>query len=122
MKEHQRSALSNFQQFFIVLMKLRLNIFDQDLAYRFGVTQSTVTKIMKKWINVMYVRLKPLVKWPQREQLRRTMPEDFKRGFEKCVCVINCFEVFCERSRDLMARIQTYLHYKITTQSNFLFG
>ena len=41
---------------------------------------------MKKWINVMYVRLKPLVKWPQCEQLRRTMAEDFKRGFEKCVC------------------------------------
>ena len=69
-KEHHRSALSNFQQFFIVLMKLRLNIFDQDLAYWFGVTQSTVSKIMKNWINAMYVRLKPLVKWPQHEQLR----------------------------------------------------
>ena len=43
-KEHYRSALSNFQQFFIVLMKLRLNIFDQDLAYWFGVTQSVVSK------------------------------------------------------------------------------
>ena len=95
-KEHHRSALSNFQQFFIVLMKLCLNIFDQDLTYWFGVTQSTVSKIMKNLINVMYVRLKPLVKWPQHEQLRRTMPEDFKRGFEKCVYVIDCFEVFCE--------------------------
>ena len=70
-KEHHRSSLSNFHQFLMVQMKLRLNLFDQDLAYRFGVAQSTVSKIMKKWVNVMYVHLKPLVQWPQREQLRR---------------------------------------------------
>ena len=106
----------------MVLMKLRLNLFDQDLAYRFGVAQSTVSKIMKKWVNVMYVRLKPLVQWPQREKLRRTMPEDFKRGFEKCVCVIDCFEVFCERPRDLMARAQTYSHYKHHNTVKFFIG
>ena len=34
-----------FQQFLLVLMKLRtrLSIFDEDLAYRFGVSQSTVS-------------------------------------------------------------------------------
>ena len=121
-KEHHRSSLSNFQQFLMVLMKLRLNLYDQDLAYRFGVVQSTVSKIMKKWVNVMHVRLKPLVQWPQREQLRRTMPEDFKRGFETCICVIDCFEVFCERPRDLMARAQTYSHYKHHNTVKFLIG
>ena len=35
-KEHHRSSLSNFQQFLLVLMKLRLNLMDLDLAYRFG--------------------------------------------------------------------------------------
>jgi len=32
-----RCALSSFQQFLIVFMRLRLNLTEQDLAYRFGV-------------------------------------------------------------------------------------
>ena len=66
--------------------------------------------------------LKPLVKWPEREMLKKTMPEDFKRGFPKCVCIIDCFEVFCERPRDLMARAQTYSYYKHHNTVKFLIG
>ena len=32
-------SLTNFQQFLMVLIKLRLNILYQDLAYRFGINQ-----------------------------------------------------------------------------------
>ena len=52
-----RSALDLFQQFMVVLMKLRLNLGDQDLAYRFNVSQSTISRYVAKWINVMYVYL-----------------------------------------------------------------
>ena len=69
-KEHHRSSLTYFQQFLLVLMKLRLNLLDQDLAYRFAVSQSTVSKVIKKWMEIMYIRLKPLVKWPEREMLK----------------------------------------------------
>ena len=40
------------------------------------------------------------------------MLADFKINFPKCVCVIDCFEVFCERPQDFMARAQTYSNYK----------
>ena len=40
-----RSVLPQFQQFMMTLMKFRLNLLDQDMAYRFGVSQSTVSKI-----------------------------------------------------------------------------
>ena len=74
-------------------------------------SQSTVSKNFKKVINIMYVRLKPLVKWPGREELQKTIPAVFKNNF-KCVCIIDCFEVFCERPKDLMARAKTYSNYK----------
>ena len=121
-KDHQRSSLSNFQQFLLVLMKLPLNLLDLDLAYRFGISKSTFSKIMKKWLEIMYVRLRPLVKWPDRNQLRKNMPGEFKRAFPKCVCVIDCFEVFSERPRDLMAREQTYSHYKHHNTVKYLIG
>ena len=103
-------------------MKLRLNLGYEDLAYRFNVTQSTVSKTFIKWIRILFVRLRPLIVWPEREELRKTMPIDFRRHFDRCVCIIDCFEVFCERPRDLMARAQTYSNYKSHNTVKFLIG
>ena len=50
------------------------------------------------------------------------MPIDFRRHFHRCVCIINCFEVFYERPRDLMARAQTYSNYKSHNTVKFLIG
>jgi len=41
-------ALSKFEEFIATLMKLRLGLFDQDLAYRFGVNQSTISRNFRK--------------------------------------------------------------------------
>ena len=62
--ETKRTALSKFEEFVMVLMKLRLNLYDQDLAYRFRVHQSTVSRKTRRWIEAMFVRLQPLIKWP----------------------------------------------------------
>ena len=58
------SVLPQFQQFMMTLMKLRLNLLDQDMAYRFEVSHSTVSKTWRKWVDAMFIRLKPLIKWP----------------------------------------------------------
>ena len=58
------SSLLPFQQFLLVLMKLRLNLFDSDLAYRFRISQATVSTYFSKWKDIMFVRLKSLVGWP----------------------------------------------------------
>ena len=120
--QHHRHTLSLFQQFLIVLMKLRLNCRDQDLAYRFGIHQSTVCRIFQRWIRVMHVMLGPLVKWPERDELRKTLPLEFRKHFPGCAVIIDCFEVFCERPSDLMARAQTYSHYKSHNTAKFLIG
>ncbi len=46
---------------------------------------------------------------------KKQMPFVIKKHFSKCVCVIDCFELFCERPGDLiiMARAQTFSHYKV---------
>ena len=36
-------------------MKLRLNLGDQDIAFRFVVNQLTVSRCFSKWIDVMYI-------------------------------------------------------------------
>lgn len=103
-----RAALSLFQQFIVALMKLRLNVGDRDLAFRFGVNQSTISRYISKWMDAMYLRLKPLIKWPERDLLLKTMPMDFRKNFKDCVTIIDCFEVFMERPTNLKARAQTW--------------
>ena len=98
-----QASLTTFQQFVMVLMKLRLNLANQDLAYRFGVHQASVSRNFRKWIDVMYRRLRPLIIWPTREELLKTMPVAFRKSFRRCVVIIDCFEVFCERPANLKA-------------------
>ena len=52
-------AFTPFQQFLLTLMQLRLNLSGQDLAYR-----STVSRTFTYVIEVMCVRLKPFIFWP----------------------------------------------------------
>ena len=105
-------ALSKFEEFIATILKLRLGLYNQDLAYRFGVHQATISRNFRRWIDIMFTRLKPLIKWPGREELQKTMPLDFKAHFKKCVVIIDCFEIFCERPKPLKARAQTnYKHH-----------
>ena len=67
---HHRHSLSLFHQFLLVLMKLCLNCPDQDLAYRFNINQSTISRMFQRWISVMFTMMKPLIKWPERERER----------------------------------------------------
>ena len=115
-----RTTLTTFQQFLMVLIKLRLNLVDQDIAYRFGVHQSTVSRNFRKWIDIMYTRLRRLIIWPEREQLLETMPMDFRKNFKRCVIIIDCFEVFCERPSNLKARSQLWSNHHNTVK--FLIG
>jgi len=100
-----RSNLSKFQKVVLVLMKLRLNLGVQDLAYRFNVSAGCVSKIFSDTIHVMYVRMKPLILWPGREELQKSMPMEFRKHFGvKVSIIIDCFEIFIERPSNLLAR------------------
>jgi len=57
-------------------------------------------------------RLRPLIHWPERTELKETMPVAFRKFFPKCVCILDCTEVFIERPSDLKARVQTWSNYK----------
>ena len=110
--EPNRGVLTAFQEICMVMIKLRLNLEEKDLAYRFGISQPSVSRIFRKWIAIMAERLRPLIYWPDRAELRETMPIAFRKFFPKCVCILDCTEVFIERPSDLKARAQTWSNYK----------
>lgn len=70
----------------------------------------------------MYVKLKSLIIWPEREILHKTMPMDFRKHCPNCVVIIDCFEIFLERPTNLLARAQTYSSYKHHNTVKYLIG
>ena len=86
---HHTQSLNRFQEFIILLIKLRLNVFFQEFAYRFVVSISTVSRIFLSWMVAMDSRLSPLVSWPDRESLWRTMPISFQYAFGRVTLIID---------------------------------
>ena len=61
-------SLTPINEFFLVLCRLRLSLLEQDLAFRFGISQSTVSRICNTWINLLYSKFKEVNIWPSRQQ------------------------------------------------------
>ena len=118
----ERKSLTKFQQLVITLMRLRLNIPIKDIAYRFGIHVSTVSRVIQSCVDNMYTSMSFLVQWPEREKLKLTMPDCFKKKFSSCAVIIDCFEVFVERPSCLLARAQTWSSYKHHNTAKFLIG
>ncbi|EEC05196.1 conserved hypothetical protein, partial [Ixodes scapularis] len=61
-------------ELFLVLVRLRLSLFEHNLAHRFCIAQSNVSRICSSWINFMYLNLTTLPLWAPREAIDATMP------------------------------------------------
>ena len=66
-----KQTLSRFDCRAVVLASLRLNLSLNYLSYQLGVSKSTISRIFLDKIDVMYVRMKSFVLWPDRESLRK---------------------------------------------------
>ncbi|XP_033641398.1 uncharacterized protein LOC117301485 isoform X2 [Asterias rubens] len=111
-------------QLLLVLMKLRLDLAFNDIAGRFQISRSSASKIFHLWMKHMSVQLKPLINWPDRQTLRRTLPKTFKKSkkYRKTTVIIDCFEIFMQRPSDLKLRAHTYSHYKHHNTIKVLIG
>lgn len=57
-------ALTPLNEFFLILCRLRLGL---DLAYRFSVSQSTVSRVCIMWMNFLFMKLREVPIWPTRQ-------------------------------------------------------
>ncbi|XP_014677460.1 PREDICTED: uncharacterized protein LOC106817312 isoform X1 [Priapulus caudatus] len=100
------SNLGSFERLTMTLMRIKLNLPIQDLAYRFQTSTSTVSRT---FLVVLHVQT--------------TMPLEFRKHFgKKTAVIIDCFEVFIQRPKNLLARAQTWSSYKHNNTVKFLIG
>ena len=71
----------------------------------------------------MDTQLQPLIIWPDRDVLQKTMPACFQESFgKKVVVIIDCFEIFVDQPSNLSARASTWSNYKHKNTAKVLLG
>ena len=108
----RKRILPPMEEFFLVLVRLRLGLLEEDLAYRFGVSQSTVSRIIITWINFLYLQLKQIPLWSPKALVMSYMPKAFKEKYPSTRVVIDATEVFIEQPALPELQQLTYSNYK----------
>ena len=120
---HKKLSLEDHM--LVVLMKLKLGLLNKDLAVRFDISTSRMSKIFRSLVPLVATHMTNLIVWPDHGTIRRHLPQSFKKNFKDCVCIIDCIdcsEIFIERPKNLTARAQTWSNYKHNNTSKYLIG
>ena len=104
---------SPMDELFITLVRLRVGLLNLDLAYRCGVSVSSVSKIVTTWVQFLYIqfgRLRPHM-FPSRDILKLSMPPCFNK-FKNIRVIIDCCEFFVQQSMHFKRQGNLYSSYK----------
>ena len=94
------------------MVRLRLGLLEQDIAYRFGISQSTVSRIFTTWINFMYLQFKEIPLWPPQEYIRAHMRKLFKEQYSTTRVIVDATEVFIQQPSLPEIQQLTFSNYK----------
>ena len=86
--------LDPFNQLFLTLIKLRLNVLERDLAIRFGISISVVSKYFITWVNFLYCHLNEIQWMPQVAQVKSTLRHAFKDKYPNTYLILDATEIF----------------------------
>ena len=119
-KRQRKRKLNPKNQFFLTLVKLKLNLKVKDLAFRFGVSMSQVSRYITTWICFLYQRLNEIDWMPTVEQVKGTLPSTFRERFSTTFAIIDGSEIFIETPSDLLLQSSTWSQYKHHNTAKFL--
>ena len=104
--------LSYREQLIMTLIKLRLNTQFENLDDQVGCSKTTVHGIFRRWINLMCMKIKFLIKWTDHDAIMRILPHVFRQYFPKLTAIIYCTKIFTDRPKTCKAGAQVYFNCK----------
>ncbi|XP_062614463.1 uncharacterized protein LOC134276200 isoform X1 [Saccostrea cucullata] len=101
-------------QLFLILMKLRQAKEDIELSLFFGISESTVSKLVVTWINFLYYQLKELEDsfWVSMDVIKQHMPADFSKKFPNTRIILDATEQPIQKPSVLESQSATWSCYK----------
>lgn len=80
----------------MTLVRLHLGLLEQDLANRFGISVSSVSRITATWINLMFHSFKAIERFPPWHVVEKYMSEAFKKEYPNTRLIIDATELQVE--------------------------
>ena len=108
-KKKASDELSTAQKLLLVLMRLRHNFPQSDLACRFNIGQSSVSRTLNQWIPLLRTQLNTLIRWPQTNIGPTEPPYNL---LPNAVGIIDGTEIFIQRPSNLESQKSSYSDYK----------
>ena len=115
-------SMSPEQELFLVLVRLRLGLLLQDIAHRFNISITQVSRVFKTWIVFLHQRLRALPIWPSRKFIDDNMPSCFKLTYPKTRVIIDCTEIYIEMPSSCRSQSITFSSYKNHNTAKGLIG
>ena len=92
-------------------MYLAAGLKERDLANRFSIHQSTVSRILSSWTNYLYTLLGSVCIWTDKEDVEAHLPEEFKE-FPDTQIIVDCTELKCQTPSSPLLQSEMYSSYK----------
>ena len=94
------------------IFDFRLGLSSTDLADRFKVHPSTVSRIFSMWVNLMYNEFHQLPTWLSRRKIDKLMPPSFKKFYPSTRVVFDGTEFFINIPSSFFRKSTTWSSYK----------
>uniref|UniRef100_A0AAZ1XJ08 THAP-type domain-containing protein n=1 Tax=Oreochromis aureus TaxID=47969 RepID=A0AAZ1XJ08_OREAU len=107
----QRQLLQPIDEFFLFLVFLSVGLKERDLAHRFNIHQSTVSRIIATWTNFLATALGSQCIWLTCEEVQAYLPEEFK-DFSDTQMILDCTELRCQTPSSPLLQSEMYSSYK----------
>ncbi|XP_053397878.1 uncharacterized protein LOC128556500 [Mercenaria mercenaria] len=117
----RKRLISPQNQLFMFLMRVRLGLLHQDLAYRFETNTRQVSTIIITWVQLLYKQFSMLKEFmfASRRKVRKHLPRCFKK-YKNIRCIIDCTEVHVQSPGNFEAREISTLLIRDTLHISFL--
>lgn len=121
-KKGRPRLLTPKEEFFLTLCRLKQGFKEDHLGHLYGISQTTVSRIIISWLNFMYLKFSTIPMWPSRAQVDEHMPADFKEKYPSTRVIIDCTEIRCQMPKSMRLNSELFSSYKNHTTLKSLVG
>ncbi|KAK3109093.1 hypothetical protein FSP39_022880 [Pinctada imbricata] len=118
-----KRKLSPMNELFLTLVRTRLGLLNQDLAYRFNIAVSTVNDIVTTWTQFMYLQFNRLrdAMFASRKKIKKHLPKSFRK-YKNVRVILDATEFFTQAPRNYEQQGNLYSSYKNHCTCKVLIG
>lgn len=110
--KYKCAILSSEEQLFLTLLKLRQASDNKMIAVLFNISETTVSRVVRTWINFLYFQLKELNTWPSGKVVSEHMPERFKNKFPSTRVILDATEIPIQQPSNVNFQSYSFSSYK----------